>query len=597
MIRLHPEQLNGKLQFMRDYISAQNAADGSKMDANANVTQKNIATMEAEIMKDFFVQINRAQVSRKIAEIFDQSVADEYIRQIEAHEIYVHDETSLKPYCVSVTLYPFLLDGLSKLGGESKAPQHLASFCGSFINLVFAISAQFAGAVATVEFLTYFDYFARKDYGDDYLETHAKEIANHMQQVVYSINQPAAARGYQSVFWNISVYDQYYFDAMFGDFVFPDFSKPMWASVAKLQNFFLKWFNQERTKAVLTFPVVTAAMLTDGGKCKDTVFADEMAKELAEGNSFFVYLSDNPDSLASCCRLRNAIEDRTFSYTLGAGGVATGSINVITINMNRLEQDGRDLAAEVAKIHKYQYAYRKLMEEYQAAGMLPVYDAGFITLDKQFLTIGINGMAEAAESQGIKVGYNDDYNDDYINFVQGRLKTIFEANQAASKYYGVKFNTEFVPAENLGVKNAKWDKADGYKVSRDCYNSYFYVVEDEEINALDKFLLHGKELVDWLDGGSALHLNLDEALPESGYRSLLDIAAQTGCNYFCVNVRITICNECGHIDKRTLHACSACGSHDIDYGTRVIGYLKRVSAFSSGRRKEHALRHYHRKAA
>ena len=308
----------------------------------------------------------------KIAEIFDQSVADEYIRQIEAHEIYVHDETSLKPYCVSVTLYPFLLDGLSKLGGESKAPQHLASFCGSFINLVFAISAQFAGAVATVEFLTYFDYFARKDYGDDYLETHGKEIANHMQQVVYSINQPAAARGYQSVFWNISVYDQYYFDAMFGDFVFPDFSKPVWASVAKLQNFFLKWFNQERTKAVLTFPVVTAAMLTDGGKCKDTVFADEMAKELAEGNSFFVYLSDNPDSLASCCRLRNAIEDRTFSYTLGAGGVATGSINGHHHQQNRLEQDGRDLAAEVAKIHKYQYAYRKLMEEYQAAGMLPV---------------------------------------------------------------------------------------------------------------------------------------------------------------------------------------------------------------------------------
>ena len=167
MIQLHPEQLNRKLAFMHDYISAQNAADGSKMDANANVTQKNIATMEAEMMKDFFVQVNRAQVSRKIEEIFGQGDADEYIRQIEAHEIYVHDETSLKPYCVSVTLYPFLLDGLSKLGGESKAPKHLASFCGSFVNLVFAISAQFAGAVATVEFLTYFDHFARRDFGDD----------------------------------------------------------------------------------------------------------------------------------------------------------------------------------------------------------------------------------------------------------------------------------------------------------------------------------------------------------------------------------------------------------------------------------------------
>lgn len=593
MIRLTPTQLSQKLDFITEYKKAKNAADGSKMDANANVTQKNIATMEQELMKDFFVQINRAKVSQKIAELFGQSMADEYIRQIEAHEIYVHDETSLKPYCVSVTMYPFLREGLTKLGGESKAPKHLASFCGSFINFVFAVSSQFAGAVATVEFLTYFDYFARKDFGENYLETHRLEVENHLQQVVYSINQPAAARGYQSVFWNISVYDRFYFEAMFGDFVFPDFERPNWETTAKLQRFFMKWFNQERTKAILTFPVVTAAMLTENGKCKDSEFADQMAEELSQGNAFFIYQSDNPDSLASCCRLRNEIADHTFSYSLGAGGVATGSINVITLNMNRLVQDGRDLATEVSKIHQYQVAYRKLMEEYLAAGILPVYDAGFISLDKQFLTIGINGMAEAAESQGLTVGYNPDY----MVFVQSRLKVIFEANQQASKQYGVKFNTEFVPAENLGVKNAKWDKSDGYFVPRECYNSYFYVVEDEQINALDKFLLHGKELIEWLDGGSALHLNLDEALTQTGYRTMLDIAAKTGCNYFCINVKITICNSCDHIDKRTLQCCPECGSKDIDYGTRVIGYLKRVSAFSSARQKEHSLRFYHREAA
>ena len=593
MIRLTPTQLSQKLDFITEYKKAKNAADGSKMDANANVTQKNIATMEQELMKDFFVQLNRAKVSQKIVELFGQAMADEYLRQIEAHEIYVHDETSLKPYCVSVTMYPFLREGLTKLGGESQAPKHLASFCGSFINFVFAVSSQFAGAVATVEFLTYFDYFARKDFGENYLETHRLEVENHLQQVVYSINQPAAARGYQSVFWNISVYDHFYFEAMFSNFVFPDFERPNWITTAKLQRFFMKWFNQERTKAILTFPVVTAAMLTENGKCKDSEFADQMAEELSQGNAFFIYQSDNPDSLASCCRLRNEIADHTFSYSLGAGGVATGSINVITLNMNRLVQDGRDLRAEVSKIHQYQVAYRKLMEEYLVAGMLPVYDAGFISLDKQFLTIGINGMAEAAESQGLTVGYNPDY----MVFVQSRLKVIFEANQQASKQYGVKFNTEFVPAENLGVKNAKWDKADGYFVPRECYNSYFYVVEDEQINALDKFLLHGKELIEWLDGGSALHLNLDEALTQMGYRTLLDIAAKTGCNYFCINVKITICNACDHIDKRTLQCCPECGSKDIDYGTRVIGYLKRVSAFSSARQKEHSLRFYHREAA
>lgn len=593
MIRLTPTQLSQKLDFITEYKKAKNAADGSKMDANANVTQKNIATMEQELMKDFFVQLNRAKVSQKIAELFGEECATEYLRQIEAHEIYVHDETSLKPYCVSVTMYPFLREGLTKLGGESQAPKHLASFCGSFINFVFAVSSQFAGAVATVEFLTYFDYFARKDFGKNYLETHRLEVENHLQQVVYSINQPAAARGYQSVFWNISIYDRFYFEAMFSDFVFPDFERPNWATTAKLQRFFMKWFNQERTKAILTFPVVTAAMLTENGKCKDNEFADQMAEELSQGNAFFIYQSDNPDSLASCCRLRNEIADHTFSYSLGAGGVATGSINVITLNMNRLVQDGRDLATEVRKIHQYQVAYRKLMDEYLAAGMLPVYDAGFISLDKQFLTIGINGMVEAAESQGLSVGYNPDY----VAFVQSRLKVIFEANQQASKQYGVKFNTEFVPAENLGVKNAKWDKAGGYFVPRECYNSYFYVVEDEQINALDKFLLHGKEFIEWLDGGSALHLNLDEALTQTGYRTMLDIAAKTGCNYFCINVKITICNTCAYIDKRTLQCCPECGSKDIDYGTRVIGYLKRVSAFSSARQKEHSLRFYHREAA
>ncbi|WOH37999.1 anaerobic ribonucleoside-triphosphate reductase [Thalassotalea fonticola] len=590
MLRLSEEQINNKTAYIEEYFAAKNAADGSKMDANANVTQKNIATLEAELLKDCYVQINRSLVKNKISEIFDADLAAEYQRQIEDHEIYVHDETSIKPYCTSISMYPFLLDGLTKLGGESKAPQHIESFCGSFVNLIFAISAQFAGAVASVEFLTYFDYFARKEFGDDYLDTHSKAIENHLQHVVYALNQPAAARGYQSVFWNISIFDQFYFQSMFEDFVFPDFSKPSWQSVDKLQNFFLTWINSEREKAVLTFPVITAAMLTENGECKDKDFAYNLAKEKAMGNSFFMYLSDSPDSLASCCRLRNEITDNTFSFTLGAGGVATGSINVITMNMNRLVQDGRDLKTEIEKIQKYQVAYRKIMEDYLAQGALSVYDAGFITLDKQFLTIGINGMAEAAEYKGITVSNNQEYKD----FVSKHLQVIFKANQDAKKQYGYMFNTEFVPAENLGVKNAKWDAKDGYLTKRDCYNSYFYLVEDESSNHLDKFVLHGKEINQYLDGGSALHLNLDESLSAEAYVKLFNVAAKTGCNYFCVNVKITICNECEHIDKRTLHYCDSCGSEDVDYGTRVIGYLKRVSSFSNDRQKEHGLRHYQR---
>ncbi|NNJ41032.1 MAG: anaerobic ribonucleoside-triphosphate reductase [Eudoraea sp.] len=589
MTRLTEEQIDKKIAFINRYLASQNAADGSKVDSNANVTSKNIATMEAELNKDFNIQINRALVKQKIASLFGNELAEEYIRQIESHEIYVHDETSLKPYCASISMYPFLLDGLTKLGGESRAPKHLESFCGEFVNLVFAVSSQFAGALATVEFLMYFDHFAAKDYGENYLKTNTHIVENHLQHVVYAINQPAAARGYQSVFWNISIYDEPYFQSMFADFVFPDMSKPEWERIKNLQAFFMHWFNEERTKAVLTFPVVTAAMLIKDGVPVDPVFTELCAKELSEGNSFFIYQSENADSLASCCRLRNEISDHTFSYSLGAGGVATGSINVITMNMNRLVQNGADIVAEVRKIHKYQVAFRKLMDEYNQSGMLPVYHAGLISLEKQFLTIGINGMVEAAESRGITVGNNPEYK----RFANHYLKSIYEENRAAKEKYGYLFNTEFVPAENLGIKNAKWDREDGLFVSRDCYNSYFFAVEDDRTNTLDKIILHGKEIIKYLDGGSALHLNLEETPNTEGFIKLIHATARAGCNYFCFNIKITLCNDCGHIDKRTLQSCSHCSSENVDHATRVIGYLKRVSNFSSGRQKEHSLRHYH----
>lgn len=589
MIRMSDEQIGQKVKFIKDYMNSYNAADGSKMDANANVSLKNIATLEAEINKDINVQINRYLVTEKIKQHFGDETAAEYLRQIEDHEIYVHDETSLKPYCVSVTMYPFLLEGMKKLGGEFEPPKHLTSFCGTFVNFVFAVSSQFAGAIATVEFLTYFDHFARKQYGENYLSTHRKEIENHLQQVVYSINQPAAARGYQSVFWNISLYDQYYFESMFGAFVFPDGDRPDWTSLNHLQLFFMKWFNAERNKTILTFPVVTLAMLTDEKGVKDRATAQMAARELSQGNSFFIYLSESADSLASCCRLRNEIQDHTFSYSLGAGGVATGSINVITLNMNRLIQDGRDLATEVRKIHKYQIAYRKIIEEFKEKGLLNAYDAGFISLNKQYLTIGINGLVEAAEFKGIKIENSPEYK----NFVRSQLKIIYDLNRETQKETGYLFNTEFVPAENLGVKNAQWDRADGYVVPRDCYNSYFYQVENESIDFMDKFHLHGKEMVEYLDGGSALHLNLEEYLSEQQFLLLIDLAAKAGCNYFCTNVKVTICNECGYIDKQTKPNCTTCKSTDIDYATRVIGYLKRITSFGGGRRQEHARRHYH----
>ena len=524
------------------------------------------------------------------------------------HFIYKNDETSLANYCASITMYPWLMNGTGPIGGNSTAPTNLKSFCGGFVNMVFMVSSMLSGACATPEFLMYLNYFIGKEYGIDYWKeadkvvdlsvkqrTIDKIITDCFEQIVYSINQPTGARNYQAVFWNVAYYDKPYFESLFGDFMFPDGSKPDWNGLSWLQKRFMKWFNKERTKTVLTFPVETMALLAKDGDVIDKEWGDFTAEMYSEGHSFFTYMSDNADSLSSCCRLRNEIQDNGFSYTLGAGGVSTGSKSVLTINLNRCIQyavknglDYADYLSEVIDLcHKVQLAYNENLKELQKQGMLPLFDAGYINMSRQYLTIGVNGLVEAAEFMGLKISDNPDY----LHFVQKVLGLVEKFN----KQYRTKevmFNCEMIPAENVGVKHAKWDREDGYFVPRDCYNSYFYVVEDDSLNIVDKFKMHGAPYIEHLTGGSALHMNLEEHLSKAQYRQLLRVAAKEGCNYFTFNIPNTICNDCGHIDKRYLKKCPHCGSENVDYMTRIIGYLKRVSNFSQARQQEAKRRFY-----
>ena len=598
-----------KLEFLSDYCESVNAATGSKYDANANVEHKNIATLIGELPKSNFIRLNRRLLTDRIKRMDGKDLANEYIEMLDHHFIYKNDETSLANYCASITMYPWLIGGTIAIGGNSTAPTNLKSFCGGFVNMVFMVSSMLSGACATPEFLMYMNYFIGLEYGKDYWQhvdeqadlslkkrTLDKIITDYFEQIVYSLNQPTGARNYQAVFWNIAYYDRYYFESIFGDFYFPDGSKPDWEGLSWLQKRFMKWFNNERTRTMLTFPVETMALLTTpNGEPMDEEWGDFTAEMYSEGHSFFTYMSDNADSLSSCCRLRNEITDNGFSYTLGAGGVSTGSKSVLTINLNRCIQyavnnnmDYHEYLEHIIDLcHKVQLAYNENLKELQSHGMLPLFDAGYINISRQYLTIGINGLVEAAEFMGFKITPNDDYK----HFVQGILGIIEKYNK---KYRTkeVMFNCEMIPAENVGVKHAKWDREDGYFVPRDCYNSYFYIVEDDSITVIDKFKLHGAPYIEHLTGGSALHMNLSEHLSKQQYAQLLRVAAKEGCNYFTFNIPNTVCNDCGHIDKRYLKECPHCHSKNIDYMTRIIGYLKRVSNFSKPRQEEASRRYY-----
>ena len=621
-----------KEKFIQEYKGSSNTANAT-IDDNSNVTNKNIGILNNEIHKSDNVQISRRMVVRKLRKIFPDLDAKQYERDLMNHIIYKHDESSfagaVAPYCVALTMYPFLDGGIKGIGGLSAKPKNLDSYCGMLVNMIFAISAQFAGACACPEALLYFDYFARKEWGDDYYlhtddivnprSTHPRtigqQIHQHFQQVIYSINQPAAARGLQSAFVNFSYYDKAFFDGMFGDFVFPDLTRPQWESLNWLQKDFMQWFNEERLHCVLTFPVESFALVYQNGEFLDKENAEFVAEEYARGHSFFTYISDTVDSLSSCCRLRNAIQTKEFNFTNGNMGLQTGSKSVITLNLNRIIQDwchetdntGRfltkntqeSLKAYIGKIldrvYMYHTAYNELLWDMKDAGLLPVYDAGFIDLNKQYLTIGLNGLNQAAEYLGMTCNDNEQYKE----FCQLIFGSIAEKNKHANgKFNGhtLTFNTEQVPAESLAIKNYNWDKEDDYWVPEDTnlYASYVFKPNDKTTDIFEKLRLHGREYIgDFLDGGAAAHINMEEHLTKEQYQSVIKYAAEVGCNYFTFNIPMTECEDCGHIVNAPIHECPKCGSKRMKYWVRIIGYLTSVVSWSDGRKKEFETRIFH----
>lgn len=628
--------LKERLEYMMGYMqSSNNAASSSEEDSNANVSLKNVANLNAEVYKNLNRRLQRMWMKNKLKELYpNEDIHNQYEKDLANHIIYAHDEASFSVptnYCEAVTLYPLLLNGTSTMDGlKTKPPHNLNSFCGQLVNLTFLLAAQCKGAVAFGEFFNFFDYFCVKEWGKDYIynlnstvtqysrqRTIKDIILQSFQQIVYSWNQPASNRGFQSPFINISYYDSNYWKALFGEFYFPDGTQPKWERVDVLQKLFMKWFNAERKKTLMAFPVETMALLTDGNDVIDKDYKDFTAEMWSEGHSFFLYLSDNPDGLSSCCRLKNKIGKNEFSFTNGLSGVRTGSCNVITLNLNRIIQDYfktvdtnyfgssgilyQDITEEdmegfkryfvdiLERVYKYHIAYKTLLYEEEEKGMMTSSTAGYISMKDLFSTIGINGINEAAEFLGIECTYNEDYK----NFCRLITGTISEQNKLHSTS-SFKFNQEFVPAEQLGSRNYNWDKKDGYKVPEDrvLYNSYFFLANDNDASIIDKLKLHGKEFTELCDGGMGCHINLQEHLSKEQYLKIIDLAIKYGTFYFTFNVPNTECLDCGHIEKLPIEVCPKCGSKHLTQWIRIIGYLRPIKCFDKYRQIEASTRVY-----
>lgn len=611
-----------RIDYMSNYAdSDDNAASSSETDPNANVTQKNVANLDGEVYKTKNRIIQRQRMKDELNVLYPE-VAKQYEIDVENHIIYPHDEASvptLKFYCQADSLYPLMTEGVGNIDGVTPSPPNdLQSFSGQITNLTFLLSSQCKGAVAFGEYFIALNYYIIAEFGDKWYEkldcvvtnSHCKVqrtvrdfIEKAFKQFIYGINQPAGNRSYQSPFTNVSYYDHTYFSSLFGEFYYPDGTKPEWAAVNVLQKMFMKFFNKLRTKQILTFPVETLAMVHDGKDIIDKEYKDFCAEMYAEGHSFFTYISDSADSLASCCRLRNELTENTFNPTSGLTGVMTGSCHVITLNINRIVQDCnkayglkrnggwkentsfiRDyLISILDRVYKYHIAYKTMLYEQEEKGMFAACNGGYIHMSKLYSTIGINGLNEAARFLGLKVSNNPEY----IKFLQLILGTIKEANKKHSIHDSKRpflFNSEVVPAESLGGKNYRWDKKDGYWVPEDenLYNSYFFDAHDDT-SVLDKMILHGRQTAQYCDGGSACHINLEDHLSKEQYLKLIEFAVKEGTNYFTFNIPNSKCDDCGYITKHPITECPKCHSHNITWYTRVIGYLRPIKAFGIDR--------------
>lgn len=622
-----------RIDYMNEYSqSNENAATSSETDANANVTMKNVANLEGEVYKTTNRVIQRQRMKDKLNEMYPE-VAKKYEEDLNSHVIYTHDEATtpvLKQYCMAVSLYPLMMEGVGNIDGITPTPPNdLQSFSGQVTNLIFLLSSQCKGAVAVGEYFIALNYYIVQEFGPNWYEkldvvtttdhcnkqrTIRDAIYKAFKQFIYGVNQPAGNRSYQSPFTNVSYYDHTYFDSLFGEFYYPDGTKPQWEAVDCLQRLFMKFFNKLRTKQILTFPVETMAMVYDP-KTNDIIdkdYKDFTAEMYAEGHSFFTYISDSADSLASCCRLRNELAENTFNPTSGLTGVMTGSCNVITLNINRIVQDCnkayglkrnggwkentsflRDYLVDILqRVYKYHIAFKTMLYDLEDKGMFAASNGGYIHISKLYSTIGINGLNEAARFLGLEVGNNPEY----IEFLQLILGTIKEENKKHSihnKNRPFLFNSEVVPAEGLGGKNYNWDKEDGYWVPDDenLYNSYFYDAHDDT-SVLDKFILHGRQTYQYTDGGSAAHINLEDHLSKEQYLKLIDFAIANGTNYFTFNIPNSKCDDCGYITKHPITECPKCHSNHITQYTRVIGYLRPIKSFGKDRQIEASHRTY-----
>lgn len=592
--------------FIDNFIDKDTVADAS-IDGNANVGHKDIVTLLNEMPKPHRKLLALNKIYYEMNKKYGFKEANKWLTLEWTRALYMHDAdtSTFKSYCFAYDLKDLAEKGLFFLEGfNSSPPRHLGTFVDFIKEYVSFATNRSSGAVGMPNLIPYLYYFWDRDVKNGYYtETPERYAKQHIQRLIYGLNQPCTRDGLQSAFTNTSIFDHPYLEALFGGAIFPD-GKFMIDEIEGIMNFqwmFLEEMSNIRSQNMFTFPVNTISLLRKEGKFIDEDFAKKAIKHNMKWSDSNIFADSSVNSLANCCRLKSNIEDLGFFNSIGGTALKVGSVKVSTINLARIalettnEKDFLKLLQERIKVNLEALdCIRHIIERDIEKGLLPNYTKGLVDLKNQYNTIGVIGIYETMKTFGYV--YQDEldnsfYKDEAYNFGRKIFKVIHNTkdNFILDKDYMV--NVEAIPAEQAAVKMQKADELlFPNKVVKDLplYGNQFIPLGIK--TTLQERIKIAAAFDNFCNGGSILHVNLEG--PFSNFEQawdMLNYITNQGVTYFAFNTKIQACKYNHAFYGKT---CPICGNPVENEYTRIVGFYTPVRTYSKERKEEFKMREW-----
>lgn len=596
------KQLN-YTDFIDNFVDKQTIADAS-IDGNANVAHKDIVSLINEMSKPHSKLLAFNKIFHELTKKYGHEDATEWLKGEWDGHFYLHDahSSSWVPYCFAYDIDELVKRGLYFIDNFNAAPpQHLNTYTDFVSEFVSWTCNRSSGAVGLPSFLVYSYYFWKKDCDEGYFVKSPEYYRDQsFQEIIYRLNQPYLRGGIQSAFTNFSIFDKPYLEALFGGKEFPDgtFIIDYIDEIKEYQKAFMKVLSDTRRENLMTFPVVSFALLRQNGKFVDEDFAKWCCRHNMKWADSNIFVSEDVTSLSNCCRLKSNIKELGYFNSIGGSALEVGSIKVNTINLARLayettseEEYLEALKGRVITCAKTLDVIRDIMKRNTEKGLLPNYALGIINMKSQYNTIGIIGVYEALQKFGYT--YHDEfgntyYKDEGVEFAKKILATITEIKDEFVKDKDYMMNIEQVPGERAAAVLMEKDKLffPDEKYDLPLYGNQWIplgikttIAEKVRVSAiLDKAC----------SGGSIVHINISSpfnSFDEAWY--MMNYVADAGVNYFAFNLRISACdNNHGFFGD----TCPECGHPVETTYQRIVGFLTPTKTYSEARKKEFAMR-------